>query len=229
MMSTVEAKMVIHPVHMDVDTCYLVGDQDIVLVDAGHQGLGSKMRTKLDELCISPSQIRLIFLTHGHWDHIGALGELKQFISCPVAIHYKEKEWVEKGLKPMPPALNLWGRFIQKLIDIFYVPKLTFGGVPIDITLGDEPFSLAEFGIRGSIYPTPGHSSGSTSLVLESGEAFVGDLATSALYFRLRPGMTVFAEQPSLISASWRLLREAGARMIYPAHGRPFDVKYLNG
>jgi len=47
----------------------------------------------------------------------------------------------------------------------------------MDITLGNGDYSLHEFGIPGSIIHTPGHSPGSVSVLLETGEAFVGDLA----------------------------------------------------
>jgi hypothetical protein len=39
--------------------------------------------------------------------------------------------------------------------------------------------------------------------------------------------MCVFAEDLSTIPGSWQLVREHGARMIYPAHGKPFEAKYL--
>jgi hydroxyacylglutathione hydrolase len=43
--------------------------------------------------------------------------------------------------------------------------------------LVDEEMDLLEFGVNGRIVHTPGHTSGSISLLLDSGEAFVGDLA----------------------------------------------------
>jgi hydroxyacylglutathione hydrolase len=44
---------------------------------------------------------------------------------------------------------------------------------------------LLEFGVDGRIVHTPGHTSGSISLLLDSGEAFVGDLAVNYLPFNI--------------------------------------------
>jgi hypothetical protein len=52
-------------------------------------------------------------------------------------------------------------------------------------------------------------------------------MAVNARYMRLTPGMSVFAEDPAAIPASWQLVREHGARMIYPAHGKPFEARHL--
>lgn len=44
---------------------------------------------------------------------------------------------------------------------------------------------------------------------------------------RLSPGLPVLAEDPSAVIASWRLLLEAGAREVYPAHGKPFSADVI--
>ena len=72
---------------------------------------------------------------------------------------------------------------------------------------------------------TPGHTLGSTSVLLNSGEAFVGDLAMSAKVMRLNPGMPIFAEDMDLVKASWKKLLDLGAKTIYPAHGKPFSAE----
>jgi hydroxyacylglutathione hydrolase len=57
------------------------------------------------------------------------------------------------------------------------MPGITrFDGVEPDI-LTDEGMDLLAFGVNGRIVHTPGHTAGSISLVLDSGEAFVGDIA----------------------------------------------------
>jgi hydroxyacylglutathione hydrolase len=45
-----------------------------------------------------------------------------------------------------------------------------------NMVLSDEEFSLIGYGIPSKIIYTPGHSMGSVSVLLETGDAFVGDL-----------------------------------------------------
>ena len=97
----------------------------------------------------------------------------------------------------------------------------------VDIVLGDEEFSLTEYGIPGKIMYTPGHSKGSVSVLLETGEAFVGDLAISEFPMRLSPGLPILAEDLQTVRASWKLLLAAGAKTVYPAHGKPFSADIL--
>jgi ribonuclease/clavin/mitogillin len=69
---------------------------------------------------------------------------------------------------------------------------------------------LARIGIAGEVLATPGHSADSVSLLLDDGSAFTGDLP---------PEEIPEAGNVELVRASWNLLRERGARRVYPAHG----------
>jgi glyoxylase-like metal-dependent hydrolase (beta-lactamase superfamily II) len=44
---------------------------------------------------------------------------------------------------------------------------------------------------------------------------------------RLTPGFPIFAEDMATLRESWRLLLAQGARMIYPAHGKPFKADIM--
>ena len=106
----------------------------------------------------------------------------------------------------------------------------TIGPYPatdVDIVLGDGEFPLFEHGIPGKIVHTPGHSMGSVSGLLETGEAFVGDLAMNMFPLRFGPGLPILAEDMQKVRQSWKLLMGAGAKTIYPAHGEPFSVDVI--
>ena len=94
----------------------------------------------------------------------------------------------------------------------------------VDIVLEDEAFSLEGYGISGKILYTPGHSSGSVSVLLETGEAFVGDMAMNKFPLRFSPGMPIYAENWQTLVDSWKALLDEGAKSVYPSHGRPFSV-----
>jgi glyoxylase-like metal-dependent hydrolase (beta-lactamase superfamily II) len=64
-------------------------------------------------------------------------------------------------------------------------------------------------------------------VLLDSGEAFVGDLAMNMIPLRLTPGLPIFAEQPALLQGSIERLLALGARTIYPAHGPAFPASVL--
>ena len=103
--------------------------------------------------------------------------------------------------------------------------------VSVDRSLDNRHFSLEAYQINGKIMHTPGHTAGSISLLLESGEAFVGDLAMSGFPRVSGPGPFVLGDDLETMKQSWQVLLDEGARRIYPSHGKPFDAavfeKYL--
>jgi len=219
--------MDIRSIQMGFCTSYLVKDRGALLVDAGQQGYGDAFRRGLTLAGLTPRDLTLVFLTHGHWDHIGFLSELRTLSAAPVAINHREQAWVVEGLKPLPPPISLWGRLLEWFIRRFIMPSQTFGGAAVEIALSDDPFPLDAYGVAGTLYSTPGHSSGSMSLVLATGDAFVGDLAVNGPPQRLGADKSVFAEEPGRIPQSWRVVLDAGAKVVHPAHGRPFAASVL--
>jgi len=110
--------------------------------------------------------------------------------------------------------------------------KVAFPPAKVDIVLDDQGLSLNEYGIPGKIVYTPGHTYGSISVVLDSGDAFVGCLAHNRPPLVLKPRLPIYAKDIELIKKSWKVVINAGAQTIYPAHGKAFPLdkilKYLN-
>ncbi len=196
------------------------------MVDSGPPGKKDLFLKYLKKASVNPRDIKLLIFTHGHWDHIGSAGALKDATAARTAIHEREKDWLEKALKPLPPGTTLHGRIFIKMTRKF-MHRVDFPPVKADIVLKDEPFSLEQFGVPGKVVSTPGHSPGSVSVVLETGEAFVGDLAMSAFPMRLKPGLPIFAEDMQMVRDSWKKLLNMGVSVVYPAHGRPFPAERI--
>ncbi len=210
----------IHILPLGSTNCFVLQAESAILIDAGGPKKAGKFRRDLDKLGLSPSDIKLIVLTHGHFDHIGSAREIRDLTAARIAMHGRDKETLEKGVARIPPGVTAWGRALHGVLSLA-APLIRFPAAPVDIVLEDESFSLADFGIPGKIIPTPGHSRGSVSVVLESGEAFVGDMAMSGLPLRLSPGLPIFAEDVSLLKKSWETLLALEVKMLYPSHGRP--------
>ncbi len=221
---------IVRRIRLGITNCYLLGqDRAWVLVDAGNRGWAGHFWRKLAAWDCRPPDLRLIVITHAHFDHVGSLAAIRSRCDCPVAVHRLEASWLADGRIVLPPGLR---RHTQILIDLARRhPRLVrrwyrFEPVKAEI-LVEQEISLAPFGIAGRVLHTPGHTPGSLSVLSEAGDAMVGDLAVNLVPFGLASHAPPFGDSVALIRRQWRRLQDAGARRIHPAHGRWFDAARL--
>jgi len=90
--------------------------------------------------------------------------------------------------------------------------------------LVDGEYDLQEHGIEGRVVPTPGHTPDSLSVVLNSGDAFVGDMLHG------KPGSLsfgMFGENVPRIRKSLKLVRSYKPARIHMSHGSYVDYAEL--
>lgn len=209
-----------------VTSCFIVRHEGAILIDAGNSNQEGKFLRVVDSLGIRPEEIRLIVATHGHADHIGSAATIHDITGAPIAIHQADKEWLEKGIIAMPPGVTAWGRVLASLTGLaegFF----RFRPAEVDITIADDGLSLVDFGIPGHVVHTPGHTSGSVSVLLETNDLFAGDQAMNGLPFRFGSGLPSLAEDLDEVKASWLKILTHDLSTIYPGHGKPFPAEVM--
>jgi len=213
----------IHTLPLGVANTFILEDQGTVLVDCGLPKKANAFIKQLQAVGIKPQDIQLIIITHGHWDHIGSAAGIKEITGAKIAMHDRDKDWLEKLFQSPPEGVGAWGNFLAKTMAPLMTPFIHIRPTEVDIVLNDETLSLDGYGIAGKIVYTPGHTSGSISILLDSGDAIVGDMAMNSLPMRLSPGLPIFAENLPQLIESWRKLLEEDVKSIYPSHGGPFS------
>ena len=165
-----------------------------LLVDLGWPGRMGQLLANLKRMDIPLAEIKYGLATHYHIDHAGLGQELKQ-AGVPLLV-----------LDVQVPAIPLMKTWIK--------PEDHYTEITSDdnviISFAESRGLLAEIDIPGQILPTPGHSDDSVSLLLDDGSVFTGDLIQPAYVGR---------EDLEVVTASWRLLRQQGAKQVYPGHG----------
>jgi hydroxyacylglutathione hydrolase len=159
--------MNVYPISNGFSTAYLVtADGDAMLVDASSPAIAPKVLAKLAEV---NARLRLIVLTHYHYDHVGAADPLRRATGARVAIHRLDAEPLRRGgelrLIPNRPLGHVMAPLFSRGLKDPVVPDLEFG---------DEE-DLAQYGGFGRSFWTPGHTAGSQSVQLADGTVLAGD------------------------------------------------------
>ncbi|WP_339250545.1 MBL fold metallo-hydrolase [Sporosarcina sp. FSL W8-0480] len=178
--------------------CYIIEDSEgqCLVVDPGEEG--SKIIEKIETRNGKPLAI---LLTHAHFDHIGAVDEVRNHYSIPVYIHREEQYWL------MNPDLNGSSRY----------PGLPLvANKAADHFLQDGPLKIGPF--QFEVRHTPGHSPGSVSFVFTDAQfAVVGDTL-----FKQSIGRTDLPNGDTntlLNSIQGKLLSLPDNFKVYPGHG----------
>ena len=228
---------VTYRVQLGTSNAYLIrGDDGWMLIDAGNPHQEKRFFRLLGEYGLRPEDVRLIVVTHVHFDHVGSLSAIKAACRCPVMVHEKEYQLLKEAKLVFPRGTNLQGKgafFVATQLVKYPSSMKAFKFAPVEaeIIVSGE-VSLEKFGIAGKIIPTPGHTAGSLSVLLADGQAFVGDLTANYAQHKYAPhGLSSvfppFADDGDELLESWMKLLEAGAKTIAPGHGRTFSAEVL--
>lgn len=142
---------------------YVIVGEYCYLVDTGVTGSHTVVEEYLTSINRKMSDIKGIFLTHSHPDHIGAAAELQRQTNCAVYAPIEELNWIE----------DVQNQFSQRPIPNFF--KLLSESVKVSHPLHDGDIVEPEKGIKIRALSTKGHSHGSMSFVLNEEVVFTGD------------------------------------------------------
>lgn len=192
------------------------------MVDTGSPREGTKILRALARLGIEPKDFSLILHTHAHVDHAGSTLQLKRWIDVPTAIHVADAEMLARGEMGRLTATSLEGRMIIPFIN------KPFPAVNADLLI-DEEISLKEFGVNGKVIFTLGHTAGSISVLLENGEAIVGDVMMGGnlggALFPSKPHYHYYADDIVQVRKSINKLVDMKVKKFYVGHGGPLDIE----
>jgi len=224
-------KVGIHPVALGFNDCYLIRDKEVIMIDGGTPHRINTFKKAIQNISIEPSDVKLVIVTHGHIDHIGSLNDIKKLTGASVVAHELEKECLERGewietLKPK--GIGGW-RWMWDNVGLPLVMSFYSRAPPtdVDLVVEDAGLSLVNYGVNGRVVYTPGHTMGSISVLLDSGEVFVGDLAMNKFPLRRTPGLPVLGWNLEKVKESWRRLIDLGAEIVYPGHGKSFPIDVI--
>lgn len=162
-----------------------VGNGQAALIDCGQDPEAKAVKAKLADLKL---EVKAIFLTHGHRDHVGGC---KAFAGAEVFSTAAEKPMVEGEVAAKGPIT----RFSKN--DPAAMPKVTR-------TLKDgETVTVGEVTITA--FEVPGHTGGSAAY-LALGSLFLGDAASGQADGKVRNAPWMFSDDADQCRASVQAL-----------------------
>jgi glyoxylase-like metal-dependent hydrolase (beta-lactamase superfamily II) len=202
--------------------CFIISQGgSAVLVDTGT----TKYRDAILGKC-KAANVRLIVLTHGHYDHVQNAAYLSRELGVPVAMHPANVPLLENILAEPVEAHVFSGKAAAAVIRLGQRPRLKkfFTRVQkseIEIFVPDielhDGFSLAPYGVDAKAIVLPGHTRGSIG-VLAGGDFLVGD----ALMNIGKPGRALhYADRAAMEDSAGKISALGEDVTVWFGHGKP--------
>lgn len=197
--------------------CYVVSEsENAVLIDTCKPNFLDKIL-----LICKPYNIRLILLTHGHFDHAQNASALSKALNAPIAMHRADVELLADNSSQPLSSEGILGKIVLNAsLKSFKTEKIP-PFMP-DILL-DEGDTLEEYGISARILHLPGHTDGSIAVDTEE-HLFVGDALMNMFY----PTTSMIFHDKAQMRKSAERITTLGRRTIYFGHGKPAENRKWN-
>jgi glyoxylase-like metal-dependent hydrolase (beta-lactamase superfamily II) len=190
-----------------------VSDRHWVLIDAGIPGTAAQIVRKAAQRFGEASRPAAIILTHGHFDHVGALKDLAERWEVAIYAHELELPYLD-GRSAYPPPDPTVGGGLMSSLSRFY-PR---GPIDVSRWLRPLPEDGRVPGMPGWQWlHTPGHAPGHVSLWREAdhslivGDAFITTKQESA--FAVATQRPEIHGPPMYYTPDWEQARQSVERL----------------
>jgi glyoxylase-like metal-dependent hydrolase (beta-lactamase superfamily II) len=213
---------------------YLIAGDEPTLIDCGSSEGYQALKESLRQVGYAPQDIRRVIGTHGHWDHLSGMAQLRAESDAELWLHPDDRAPVETGD---------WDRTAAFLYGLPFPP------IHVDRTLRDgETVPVGPY--RLQVLHTPGHSPGSISLLTEINGLkllIAGDTLWGGFHPKLGSDMETWTRSldrlldldldviavghstPSLIFDAKTKIREARQQfgVLFDPWFKPFNLRFL--
>ncbi len=208
---------------------------EFVLVDAGMPKSADDIITVTEERFGANSRPKAIMLTHGHFDHVGAIIELVQHWDVPVYAHELEIPYLTGQRSYPEPDPTVEGGMVAKMSPLFPNEPINLG-THVEVLPSDGAVPhIPDF----RWVHTPGHSPGHVSFFRDNDRALiVGDAFVTVKQEYLYKVITQEQEisgPPRYLTTDWKAAKESVQKLhaLKPSvaitgHGVPMTGELLS-
>ena len=144
-----------------------------LLVHCGPKNKWTELRDKLNALGVRKGNLNALVLTHAHFDHAENAHNIQKEFGAQILIHSYEAQFFKQGFNsPIKGSLAF-----TKLLAGFFGKRAESKSYTSAhcVPFPGGSFDLKELGFCAIIMPTPGHTAGSVSVIVEDEIALAGD------------------------------------------------------
>jgi len=160
----------------DLSTYLITTPQGHILINTGLGESAQNIKASVEQLGFKMGDVKILTATHGHFDHVAAMADLKKMTGAALVISEPDKELLESGGQ----ADFRWGD----------TPSARFATVKVDRTFKDGE-TVSHGGTTLTAHRHAGHTKGATSFttdVRENGKTYRVIIANMG---SINPGVTV--------------------------------------
>ena len=205
--------MKIHVLTCGIGLGFLIEQpQGLYLVDCGSPGTSRPVMEKMKSL--GRTDLKLIWITHAHYDHYGNAAALRERTGAKVGVHPADVQYLSVGKSPLGTARNSGFLFYPGQAMLQWITPLP--RTRPDFVLQDGE-TFEKFGLEATVVHTPGHTPGHTCVLLSQGIAFAGDLIAGVPKMRIQYQV---ATDWSQLPGSLARLKATQPEWVYSGHCR---------
>lgn len=179
-----------------------------VLVDSGVAGSATLIEKAILESGHQPKEIKAVFLTHAHPDHIGNANYFREKYGAKIYASEGERAWIEDidlqfEKRPIPNFYNLAGK--STIVD--------------QVVKDGDKIELSD-GVYVEVIKTPGHSFDDVSYRIGD-SVFIGDVVP------VRGDIPIFINPDAILQSLSLLNQLEGVIHFYPAWDQAYSAEMM--